>query len=134
MMRCRMGAHDRGAATIEIAILTPALLLLASFVIFAGRVADAHTEVAGAARDAARSVSIEGRGAPYVVDWSYDTYECVGGVKSHIDVDIRPAPAPGRVVATFSCEIKMTDLGVPLPGTRTVRATAVEVIDAYRSR
>jgi Flp pilus assembly protein TadG len=44
--------------TVEFVMLTPLLLVLMLFLVFAGRVVEAHGQVDGAARDAARAASI----------------------------------------------------------------------------
>jgi hypothetical protein len=44
--------------TVEFVVLAPLLLILMLFLVLAGRVVEAHGEVDGAARDAARAASI----------------------------------------------------------------------------
>jgi hypothetical protein len=44
--------------TVEFVLLAPLLLVLVLFLVFAGRVVEAHSQVDGAARDAARAASL----------------------------------------------------------------------------
>jgi len=49
---------ERGSMTVEFVVLTPLLLVLMLFLVLAGRVVEAHGQVDGAARDAARAASL----------------------------------------------------------------------------
>ena len=49
---------QRGSMTVEFVLLAPLLLVLVLFLVLAGRVVEAHGQVDGAARDAARAASI----------------------------------------------------------------------------
>ncbi|MDQ3643440.1 MAG: pilus assembly protein, partial [Actinomycetota bacterium] len=48
---------QRGAAALELVLVTPALVLLLLFVVSVGRLAQARADVDAAARDAARAAS-----------------------------------------------------------------------------
>ena len=62
----RVRGSDRGSATIEMAVLAPALLALLGLVILAGRISAAGSAVEQAAASAARAASIarDARAAP----------------------------------------------------------------------
>jgi len=50
--------NDRGSFAVEMVFITPAVLLILALVAVGGRMASAHGEVEGAARDAARAASL----------------------------------------------------------------------------
>jgi Flp pilus assembly protein TadG len=54
----RWPSVQRGSMTVEFVLVAPLLLLLMLFLVLAGRVVEAHGQVDGAARDAARAASI----------------------------------------------------------------------------
>jgi Flp pilus assembly protein TadG len=137
---------ERGAATLEIAILTPAIMLVIAFVVLAGRYANANGDVLGAARDAARAASLEDSqgaaegAAVAAVQRALETdgYRCIGGAQTSVPLYVAPAlgsTEPGRVRVRVSCRVTFADLGMPLlPGARTITEDSLEVIDVYRSR
>jgi Flp pilus assembly protein TadG len=59
MTGCPLSRREAGGATVELVLLTPALIALLMLVVAGGRVATAQQQVNGAARDAARAASIE---------------------------------------------------------------------------
>ena len=141
---CRRRRDDRGFVTTEMVLVTPLLLVLLQFVIFAGRFVDARSDVVSAARDAARAASIqrsqadaeivaretvradlEGEGVrcvdPPVVSFSYSGPNGRGFV-------------PGNFVhVRVSCEMRLSDMAwINIPGQRSSEYEAVEVIDVFR--
>ena len=52
------GGGERGSLAVEFVILAPLLIGLMLFLVLAGRVVEAHGQVDGAARDAARAASV----------------------------------------------------------------------------
>jgi Flp pilus assembly protein TadG len=135
---------DRGSVTVELAILTPALLLLLGLVALAGRVVNARTDVLGAARDGARAASLESTEpsartaaqAAALASLETDGYSCN---PVNVTVPVWDAPAvnpvqPGLVTVRVTCNVALSALGAPFPGSQTITFEAREVIDAYRSR
>lgn len=139
-MRIRSRVRDeRGSVAVEVAIIAPALLFLMLLVVYAGKVAEADGNVERAASDAARAASLR----QHPSDASTDAQATAAAnlaaagvpcltLTTTVDTDeFRPG---GTVTVTVRCEASMADvilLGVP--GRRTFTATAVEVIDTYRS-
>jgi Flp pilus assembly protein TadG len=130
---------DRGSVAVEVAVIAPALLFLMLLVVYAGKVAEADGNVERAASDAARAASLR----QHPSDASTDAQATAAAnlaaagvpclaLTTTVDTDeFRPG---GTVTVTVRCEASMADvilLGVP--GRRTFTATAVEVIDTYRS-
>ncbi|PZS31969.1 MAG: hypothetical protein DLM59_09005 [Pseudonocardiales bacterium] len=126
--------NDRGSFAVEMVFITPAVLLILALVAVGGRMASAHGEVEGAARDAARAASLS-RGdaradalaaAEAVI--TNDSQHCVGGPKVSLDHD----PVVGQpVVATVTCTVQLTGLGLPSIANRSVTATVAAPVDQY---
>ena len=130
---------ERGSVAVEVAVIAPALLFLMLLVVFAGKVAETDGNVERAASDAARAASLRQHPDDATTD-AQDTaaanlaaagVPCLSLTTTVDTEDFRPG---GTVTVTVLCEASMADvtlLGVP--GRRTFSATAVEVIDTYRS-
>ncbi|GGB91498.1 TadE/TadG family type IV pilus assembly protein [Cellulomonas carbonis] len=140
----RAHAGDAGSATLEVAILTPALLLLLALVVFAGRVQVAAGAVEHAAAVAAREASLtRTAGAARTAATTAATIDLDGQdlrcATSTVTVDTagfaRPLGSGSHVTATVTCTVSIADLAIPgLPGTRTLTATATSPLDRYRAR
>lgn len=135
---------DRGSATLELAVLGPALLVLVGLVIAGGRVQVAHGAIEQAAAAASRSASLA-RGAATAGTAAADSATAVLSeqgidcdaltVSPELDGFAVPAGQPAVVSVTVSCTIALGDLMVPgLPGARTLTATSTSPLDTYRSR
>lgn len=140
---------DRGSVSVEMAILTPAFLLLIVFGIVSGRVAVAYNAIDLAAHDAARAASIsrdagtayqQGRAA------AFDTLarqglQCIdeSGNRPLVAVDTRgfsvPVGQSASVSATITCTVSFADVALPgVPRTRQLSSTFVSPLDTYRTR
>ena len=135
---------DRGSATLELAVLAPALLVLLGLVIAAGRIEVAAGAVEQAASAAARDASIARTGPAAraaATDTARESLRSQGIVCGVLDVAVDAsgfsvaAGAPANVVVSVDCTVPLSDLAVPgMPGTRTLRARMVSPLDRYRSR
>lgn len=136
-------ASARGSATLELVVLTPALLALLMLVIAAGRITGAKAHVEQAARDAGRAASLE-RTLPAAqaaaqsgaqASLRGDEISC-----QQLQVTVTggftvPVGEPASVHVALSCTAALADLALPgLPGTRTERASYDAAIDSYRGR
>jgi Flp pilus assembly protein TadG len=129
----------RGSASLELVLVTPVVLLLLLFVVCAGRLAEARADVDRAARDAARAASIA-RDPSSAEDAGISAASATlesGGISCRsldVSVDVSRFTAGGTVATTVSCTVDLADLAaLRVPGTRTLTATFVEPIDAFRS-
>lgn len=126
--------NDRGSASVELAILAPLVALLLGAVVLVGRVQLARADVEGAARSAARDLSI-----------ARDPYVAADGVRASLvttlnvgsptcrTLSFTPEIAPARVSVTLTCTVDFREAAVlPVPGSMSVSASASEVIDTYR--
>ena len=134
-MRC----CDEGAsASTEMVLLTPVLLVLLAFVVFAGRTGGIQQQVLAAADEGARAASL--RAAPdagrAAADTAVESNLADAGVACRdlgVDVDTSAFRRGGHVTVAVRCEIGLDDLAFAgLPGVRTYRGSATEVIDLFR--
>ncbi len=130
---------ERGSIAVEVAVITPALVFLMLLVVYAGKVSEADGNVERAAADAARVASLrqhpddaaDGAQTSAAANLTAAGVPCLA-LPTTVDTgDFEPG---GTVTVTVRCEASMADvtlLGVP--GRRIFTASAVEVIDTYRS-
>lgn len=135
--RTQLGS-EHGASTTELVLITPVLISLLLLVALTGRIAMARADVVGAARDAARAASLvrasgaaEGEARTAAEASLLDR----GITCSPLDVvtDVGDFRAGGTVAVDVRCTVDLRSLALlAIPGSRTVEARAVEVIDVYR--
>lgn len=138
----RLLRDERGSMTLELAILTPALLVLLGLVVLAGRIETSAAAVDQAARSAARAASLTRTAdAARTAAQSAATRELSGTdcVSIRISADVSGFSArlgdDGTVAVTVTCTVSVADLSIPgLPGFHSMSANAVSPIDRYRSR
>lgn len=130
---------EAGSAAVELAVLTPVLVLLLLFVVAVGRLGRADQEVAGAAADAARAASIArtpgmatnaGTDAA-AADLAGSGFSC-STLDTLVDTgDFRPG---GLVRVEVRCAVSLGSLALlRLPGATTITSSAVAPVDLYRS-
>ena len=139
--RGQQGQHDgeRGSATVELVLLTPALVLLALVAFAFGRVVDARILVEDAAHSAARAASLTTSAArpsrpPAGPPPTALAASGAGCADPTVQVD-HDGLAPGSTVtATVTCYARLGDLSTTgLPGTLTLDAASTSPVDAHRS-
>jgi Flp pilus assembly protein TadG len=133
-----------GSAAVEVALIAPGLLVLMALLIFGGRNALATGAVEQAAVDAARAASLARTSADADIaagDAAERSLVDQDLACSTISVDIDTdgfSTEPGqaaRVTTTITCTLRLSDLALPgIPGSKTIAASAVSVIDTYRER
>ena len=129
---------EHGSITTEVVLLTPVLMLLLAFVVMTGRVGEASGAVTDAAHQAARAASL--RGAPVEAAADAESTAAANLASAGIacadfavEVDTSRFARGGEVAVTVTCTTALDDLAFAgLPGSRTLSARAVEVIDVYR--
>jgi Flp pilus assembly protein TadG len=139
-----MSDAERGSVSLELALLAPAVLLLLSFGIVAGRVQVADGAVAAAARAAAREASLARDAATASALATAQAQRSLAEqdlrcVRTTVDVDTAgfaaPVGGPGDTTVTVACTVGLADLLAPgLPGSITVRASFTSPVDSYRER
>lgn len=142
----RRAGRDRGSVTAEMVLITPLVLVMLQFLVFAGRFVDARGDVVSAARDAARAASIQRNAtaastvAQATVDATLDRegIRCAGPPDVAVSAS-GPHGSGGFESGNFvrvrvECQVRYADLAwVAIPGARASDHTAVEIIDVHRS-
>jgi Flp pilus assembly protein TadG len=138
-------AHDqRGAASVELVILVPVLVLMLAVLVAGGRLWFARASVVEASQSAARAASLArssgeardaGRRAGSRI-LATDGLRCAG---DSVSVDTGafgvPVGTPATVTASVTCRVPFADLSLPgMPGSITVRSTGAAALDTYRAR
>ncbi|MFI0448046.1 TadE family protein [Actinomadura sp. 6N118] len=134
---------DRGAATLELAVIGPVLISLFALIIAAGRVMDAGGAMEAAARDGARQASIartpsEARAnalSSAHASLQHQGLKCTPAVAVDTSGFGRAPGTTASVRVEVSCTVRLADLTVPgMPGGRHLRASMTSPIDPYRGR
>ena len=136
-------AAERGSLSLELVVLAPAILLILALVIAAGRIALASQAVAQAAAQAARDASLQPTAAAATTAARARAASVLDGqglgcAPRAVTVNaaaLGAAPGvAGAVTTRVECTVKWTDLGVPGPGWRTLRATGTAPVDTWTAR
>ena len=138
------GRRDGGSVTLELAILTPALLMLLGLVVVAGRIEVASAAVDQASAAAAREASlartpVAARAAATRTATANLAAQNLHCTDVRVTVDTAgfavPVGTPAQVTARVTCTLSTGDLSVPgMPGTRTISASSQSSLDTYRGR
>lgn len=125
---------DLGSISVELVVLAPLVGILLGCVVLVGRVQISRADLEGAARSAARDLSI-----------SQDPQDAIAGVEAGLEATLRvgspscrsmtfsPVIADTEMSVTVACTVDLQEAAVlPVPGTMTLTATATEVVDTYR--
>jgi Flp pilus assembly protein TadG len=123
---------------LELVLLVPAFLVMIYLIVGLGRLTTAREDIDGAARDAARAGSL-GRSADEARASAEDT--AARALGSHditcddlqVEVDTSEFRAGGWVRVDLSCTVGLADLtGTWAPGSKTLRAHGLAVVDTFR--
>lgn len=131
--------QERGSASVELAVVAPALVILFLLVVLAGRASDADAQVTRAAAAAARAASLRQHPDDATSDAQTVAAEnlATAGVTCDpldVDVDVADFRAGGTVAVTVTCQVPMSDMALlGVPGARASTSTATEHIDRFRS-
>lgn len=130
--------REDGSVTTELVLLVPVLLVLLGFVVMTGAIGELDGAVGHAAQQASRAASLAGdtstarSEAQTTASANLDTLgvPCTG-LAVVVETD-RFEPG-GEVGVSVTCTAELSEIAFAgLPGSRTVSARAVEVIDRYR--
>jgi Flp pilus assembly protein TadG len=136
--------NDRGAATLEVVIVVPALLLMLGLIVAGGRLWFARSTTTGAAEAGARAASLARTAAEARTNGTHaaEASLSTGGLQCHdraVRIDTSgfavAVGLPATVRATVTCRVTFADL--LLPGTRgaiVVQGTGASALDTYRER
>jgi Flp pilus assembly protein TadG len=134
---------DRGSASTEFVLITPALIAFLFLLLAAGRLTDAKSDIVGAASDAARAASVQptaGQANAAAAAAADDTVSgerlnCSGG-GPQVEAKYLPEFQRGAIVhITVTCTVNVSDLSyIGFGPSVTLTEEAWEPIDAHRSQ
>ncbi|MGW2625837.1 TadE family protein [Micromonospora taraxaci] len=137
-------SDQRGSASIEMAVVAPAILALLAGVVIGGRINLARQALEAAAYDAARTASLErtaGEANAQALAAATSTLDAQGLSCTDLDVTVSttgfgvPVGQPATVTATVSCTATFSDVALPgMPGAVPLAASFTSPLDTYRSR
>ena len=128
---CWAGEGERGSLAVEFVILAPLLIGLMLFLVLAGRVVEAHGQVDGAARDAARAASVARSAADAQAAADQAVTDDVGAQLCQPPEVRGYAPGSTAVVVTLHCTVNLTFVS---GGTMAVTGYAVAPLDQFVAR
>lgn len=142
MLVTRNDPDEFGAVSVEVALIVPALLLLAALATASWRLHQVRGDAQSAAEVAARAVSVAAGPASGVATGTRVARAELAGTDCRGPlVRIDPTGlsvsvgSPGTVSARVGCTVTMSDLLVPgLPGSFHVSAQAEAPVDSHRER
>ncbi|HET9733497.1 MAG TPA: TadE family protein [Acidimicrobiales bacterium] len=129
---------EEGSAALEVALVTPLLLVALLFVIGLGRLASARGQIEQAARDAARAASIARTPGTAQADAEQAAAADLAGDhltcgQLNVAVDAASFRPGGTVAVDLGCTVSLADVvAAGFPGTHRLTATAVAPVDRYR--
>ncbi|MCL7455968.1 pilus assembly protein [Micromonospora sp. MSM11] len=143
-MNTRWVHGQRGSVSIEMAVVTPAVLALLAGAVIGGRVNIARQALEAAAYDAARTASLAraaGEANEQALAAADSTLDAQGLSCTGLDVTVSaagfgvPVGQPATVTARVSCTATFSDVALPgMPGTVSLNASFTSPLDTYRSR
>ena len=132
---------DEGSVTVELVIIMPVLIAFLFFMVMAGRLTDARSDVVSAAADAARAASLQDSAAAARSEAQAAATATVAGERLNcatgptVTTTFDPAFQAGATVhVEVTCTVDTSDLTfIGLPLSVTMQEEAWEPIDAHRS-
>lgn len=119
---------------VELTMLTVPLVTVLLLIVALGRFSDARNQVNEAARDAAREASTYLSSALATSRADQVAGSELSDVCQHavVIIDTSQLHPGGQVTVTVNCPVPLGDLTlVRLPGTKTITASSVAVVDTY---
>ncbi len=129
---------ERGSTAMSVVLLTPMMLVLLAFAVYAGRLSTIRQDVVSAAQDAARAASVRqnvGAASADATAAATSTLKDRGTSCASLSVNVATSGlAPGSpVTVEVSCTLDNGDIsGFGMPGSRTVTSSSTFTIDRFR--
>ena len=127
---------ERGSVTVELVLLTPVLMMLALFVVIAGRVGESQIQVHHAADQAARAASMVNPAAMQQVaesaafgDLANNGVACIF---AEVTVSFDDSQRSHSVTVSVECVVNRDGIDLLGLSERRVKANSTEVIDRWR--
>ncbi len=136
--------NEEGSATVELAVITPLVLLVLALLIAGGRIVTAHANLDTASIAAARAASLA-RTPAAATHAAHSTnaatlhqqgLSCRGNaLQADTSALSRGLGMGGQVTVTSRCTVALADLLAPgLPGSLPLSSEAASPLDPYRSK
>jgi Flp pilus assembly protein TadG len=135
---------ERGAASLELVVVIPGLVLLLGMMIAGGRLWFARTTVTEAAQAAARAGSLARSASQAIVDGRSAGQQSLstGGLRcSEHSIVVNatgfatPVGTPATVRSSVTCRVPLADLLLPgTPGSVLITRDGSAALDTYRAR
>ena len=127
---------ERGSVSVELVLLTPLLMVLVLFGVYAGRASEALIQVRHAADQAARAASKGSRSqiqitAARVAERALQN-SGASCTELFVETSIIQQGEDSAVVVLVQCTIKNDDRALLVTDPRVVSASSLEVIDRWR--
>ncbi len=129
---------EHGSMALELVLVTPLVLVLVLFVAFCGRITRTQSIVRDAAAAGARAASLRQQPSAARSDAEAAVLASLAGhasacASSTVRVDTSLLRPGGQVSVEVSCSASLSDLALlGVPGSRTLTARSVEVVDRRR--
>ncbi|MEW2386007.1 TadE family protein [Micromonospora sp. NPDC047707] len=143
-MKTRWTDGERGSASIEMAVVAPAILALFTTAVIGGRVNLARQALEAAAYDAARTASLartSGEASAQALAAANTTLNAQGLSCTSLNVTVStagfdvPVGQPATVTARLACTATFSDVALPgMPGSVRISASFTSPLDTYRGR
>jgi Flp pilus assembly protein TadG len=129
---------ERGSLSLELTLLVPVLLVVIAFIVGAAKVGRVHSDLDDAAWEAARAASLARSGtdadaaARQAVDrrLASERWSCESQL---VNVDTSRFEPGGTVAVEVTCDVRLAEVGLFLPGATHVRSRAAEPLERYRA-
>jgi hypothetical protein len=136
--------RQRGSIAIELAILTPAVIMFFAVMVVAGRITLAQQAAEAAASDAARTASLartavaaeDQAETAAMTSFASQGIECIDltVTVNTAEFELDP-PEPAVVSVEVFCLVQLADVALPgIPGEAELTGTFTSPLDRYRSR
>lgn len=131
-------SSERGSLSLELALLVPVLLAVLGFMVGAATLGGVRSDLDDAAWEAARAASLARSGtdadaaARQAVDrrLAGERWSCGSQL---VNVDTSSFEPGGTVAVELTCDVRLADTGLFLPGATHVRSRAAEPLERYRA-
>jgi len=125
---------------IELVALIPIYMMFIVAVVFVGKLNNSSANIEEAARSAARTISIArdsegavGKARRVAAEMSHEGSAFCTQMTFDSAIKQPVGDEPGEVTVTVTCDVDLKEATlIHVPGHRTMKATATEVIDKYR--
>jgi Flp pilus assembly protein TadG len=131
-------SSERGSLSLELALIVPVLLVVVGFIVGAATLGRVHSDLDDAAWEAARAASLARSGtdadaaARQAVDrrLAGERWSCGSRL---VNVDTSGFEPGGTVAVEVTCDVRLADAGLFLPGATHVSSRAAEPLERYRA-